>query len=129
MFPLVKELLCRGERPNLSAAAQHVSAGRCFPLSVWFFSFQHIVISFRLLVWPLTVHFHSQCRTFMAVWSCFARPPTLTNSSAVSFTLFLSLSALYERTCAHKMKRNHHSCTFPSRLGRNCEKMLNGKDF
>lgn len=92
MFPLVKEKLCSEQQPGPSTAPQHVSAGHCFSLHAVFFSLQHIVISLRLLLRPLTVHFHSQRRTSMAVRSNFKdHPRTITFICCLIFSFPLSL--------------------------------------
>lgn len=102
MFPLVKELLCRGEQPGPSTDLQHVSVGHRSLLSVSFFSFWNIVISFRLLVWPLTVDLYSQCRASMAVCSSFRRPPTHTFVCCLICSLFSLSFIRTHNTHTHK---------------------------
>lgn len=61
------------------------------PRPVFFSSFRNIVFSFKLLLRPLTVDFNLQRRTFMAVRSCFTRPPTHTQIHLLSHLLLSSV--------------------------------------
>lgn len=97
-FPLWKSCFVDGSWARPLALAQHVLVRHCslpfscrsfFPLSFW-----HIVISLRLLLWPLTVQLHPW-RTFTGLHSGFRRPPTYPHIHLQSHLLPFSTS-LYE---------------------------------
>lgn len=98
------------------AHPRHVSAGHCFSLHVVCLSFQNIVISFRLLLRPSPVHFHSQCRTSTAVRShCEDHPRTHTHTfiGCLIRSFPPSLSLLYGCKTSHTS--THKTVRYPNR--------------
>lgn len=113
----MKELRCRGDLPDLFTHFLYISVGQFpiptnFPPCIFFLSFWPIMISFRLLLWLLTVHFHSQCRTFMALHSGFRRPPTYPHIYALSHLLPFACSLPPESTNSLSKQKNNHTCIY-----------------